>query len=112
MPLYHAEVFMPKLALPKGKINLQYTTHAMNAAKNDRYGTIALPEQLDTSKATVIEVETNQQKQTVKVLYRVQLDAKRDLCLAVLVTGIVKTVWVNQRSDKHKTLQKGKYATR
>lgn len=112
MALYHRDVYLPPtLKLPNGAFCLYYSKHAEDEAKRDRYGPIPLPAYISTNNADVIEVETNNYE-VVKVVYRQRLDEKRDICLAVLIgrKWTVKTVWINERNDTHKTLQVHKYA--
>ena len=112
MPLYHADIYIPShLNLPRGPWALYYTEHAKRAAKSDRYGTITLMPYLLLSKCELIEVETDGEK-VIKLLYRTQYDAKLDVCFAVIPENgffRVKTLWLNQRSDKHRTLNRSKY---
>jgi len=113
MPLYHKDIGLPKVSLPTGQFTLDYSSHAREEAVVDRYGNIKLPRVIDTSKAEVIEVETDTSGKVSKVLYRMQLDERRDICMPVIPRGLklfVKTVWVNLRSDRHKTLDRSKYA--
>ncbi len=113
MKLYHYQVFMPKLKLPVGTMELIYGRHALTSAKNDRYGLIRLPNFLDLTQAKVIEVETDDNKNVVKVVYRTKLDNTRDLCIVVLVdTCFVKTVWINKANDQHRTLDTQRYNKR
>lgn len=112
MKLYHYQVFMPKLNMPTGIIELDYSGHALRESKKDRYGHIKLPQIINTDKnnVTPIEVETEDDGTVNKVVYRLPLDNTRDLCVVVLVaTGRVKTVWVNLKSDQHKTLDARRY---
>lgn len=110
MPLYHTDIFIPTdLKLPKGTIFLNYSRHAKRAAISDRYGHIPLPDAINLSDYKVIEVEVIEDEVT-KVLYRGQLDEERDLCIVLIPSSsFVKTVWVNLRSDTHRTLDTSKY---
>ena len=110
MPLYHKDVYMPTgLKLPTGTMLLEYGGHARREAFEDRYGKIDLPTAIDFSQFEVIEVET-QGKNVTKVLYRGTLDSRRDLCIVIIPKRrFVKTVWVNLKSDKHRTLDTTKY---
>jgi hypothetical protein len=112
---YHYEIGFPQTALAqvkRGKIRLEYTYHAQQEAMSDRYGVIHLPVFLDTHRAKIIEIETDKQDKVIKVLYRAHLDTERDLLLAVIPQGDkgkVKTVWVNKKWDRHRTLDRKKY---
>lgn len=109
--LYHFQVGIPKeLKTRFGVLQLRYTQHALSAANSDRYGAMQLPHTLDTESAKVIEVEADIFGNVVKVLYRVPHCANFNLILAVIpAEGFVKTVWLNQKNDCHKTLDRAKY---
>lgn len=110
--LYHFELGIPKAAqLRFGKMPLNYSGHAQRASQNDRYGTIELPKYLDTNTAQVIEVEMRG-RETLKIVYRVKYNEILDLVLVVIPDrGFVKTVWLNQRNDLHKTLDASRYTS-
>ena len=107
---YHTEVGIPEdVQTQFGQMLLDYSQHALQAAQNDRYGTIDLPRSLDTSKAQVIEVETDG-KRTHKVLYRVPYNNEYDLLMAVDPRRrFVRTVWLNRNDDLHNTLDPSQY---
>lgn len=107
---YHFEVGIPAHLKTKwGVIPLTYSQHAKREARGDRYLPIRLPAKLDTNAAKVIEVETEGDVVT-KVLYRVPYDTEHDLVLAVMPRQrFVRTVWLNRKSDTHKTLKREEY---
>ena len=112
MPLYHFEIGFPK-NLEKnvkkiGKQKLEYGFHAKKAAMNDRYGIIDLPESLDFSKAKLIEAEVINNRLT-KMVLRASYDNRFDLIVVVNTDLTVRTVWLNSRRDKHRTLDRSKY---
>ena len=118
MPVYHVDVFLPKRVrglVPKGVKQITYAKHALDAAKNDRFGEVTkLPNSLDFSQSPLIEVLTSGKKAD-KIVIRTPIDDERDLCLALIPTcdskiWFAKTVWVNLRSDKHSTLRSNEYA--
>lgn len=111
--LYHFQVYMPDLPLKFGKQKLKYSNHAINASRDDRYGDIQLPTFIDTNTAKVIEVEIVQDRFLSKVVYRVSYNETHDLVVVVIPERwFVKTVWLNAKSDKHQTLNRGKYETK
>lgn len=116
--LFHADIYIPPhLKSPCFWGPLKYTMHAQRAARNDRYGLIALPRELDVTKAQLIEVEADdgpggKLTEVVKQVWRTALDEKRDIVLAIAYGGNVKTVWVNLRDDLHKTLDESKYVAK
>lgn len=112
MALYHKEVYWPFKNTPQGVWAVTYSNHAIQAASDDRYGRIPLAPTIDLSSLELFEIETKDNK-IVKIVGRARLDATRDICYAILVANkLVKTVWVNLRSDKHRTLRKEQYVCR
>jgi hypothetical protein len=105
--LYHADIGFPStVKLPATRI------HALQAAQDDRYGTIDLPAVLDTQAAELIEIETDGQGRIVKALYRLPHNDRCDLLMAVLMgRRYVKTVWLNDRNDAHTSLDRLRYTT-
>lgn len=115
--LYHKDIGFPdSIKLPIGRYKLKYSGHARLAAINDRnlnfHSLLKYHEILDTEVAEVIEIETRYGRLS-KILYRLPLTGSDsyDIILAVLPhCWVVKTVWLNHRYDRHKTLRKNKYA--
>lgn len=113
--LYHKDVGFPAgVSFPKGIYPVRYTNHAMQEARGDRYGDVSglLPYYLDMGKAEVIEAEMSG-RLVVKLLVRVQLPGNLDACLALDINARVwaaKTVYVNERTDRHRTLNRSRYA--
>ncbi|PNG50164.1 hypothetical protein WDL1P1_00203 (plasmid) [Variovorax sp. WDL1] len=106
-----------RLAEPCHRGPLRYTRHALNEANSDRYGKVTLLHAFIPEQATLIETEAEdgpdgRNSRVVKQLWRCPMDEYRDLVMALLPGGVVKTVWVNLRSDKHRTLNKARYARR
>lgn len=114
--LYHSEIGIPESVrrqVPSGVYALEYSKHAIEASESERYGKIPLVELIDTTNKNIniIEVEMTNNSIT-KILYRCKLNEKFDLCIAVNpLRWIVKTVWLNCVTDKHKTLNKALYDT-
>lgn len=111
--LFHVEKFMPVSATtPVHRGQLKYSFHAQTASQNDRFGSITLPELFNPEKAKLVEAEMNTARTVVlKQVWRQRLDYQRDLVLVIVAGGLVKTVWINKKSDKHKTLDLSKYAS-
>ncbi|WP_434715727.1 hypothetical protein [Paraburkholderia sp. A3RO-2L] len=107
--LYHFQLSIPKpYRFPCFQGELTYSGHAKHEARSDRYGHIELPVRLEPKCAKLIEVETVDGV-VVKQLWRQPLDATRDIVMAVTNEGMVKTVWVNLRTDKHRSLDASRY---
>lgn len=109
MFLYHVEVGFPAwYRQPTGTIRPNYGHHSRFEAQVDRYGKVQLPETLDLSACKVIEIGVENGR-VAKTLFRTRLDERRDICIVITDTGFVKTVWVNLRTDRHKTLDRSRY---
>ncbi len=114
--LYHAEIGIPFTVSLPPILDLFYSDHAKAAAKNDRLGQIRLRTSLKTDKVKIIEVETcNRTGEPIKVLVRQHHDNYNDVCLAISLRAnadnkfLVKTVWLNDKHDLHRTLDTAKY---
>lgn len=111
--LYHKEIGFPDVELPTGVYELKkYSRHALNAAQDDRYGVAKrLPTHIDMSKAYLFEIEVKD-NQVVKAAVRTHYDDKLDLIVVFLPQtpdNFVKTVWFNEKIDRHRTLQHWRY---
>lgn len=108
--LFHYKLGLPKIINTNfGIMELTYGYHALKESTQDRYGLINLPKSIDTSKAKVIEIEADN-RYAKKVLYRIPYNEKLDLMLAIIpYKKFVKTVWINEKTDNHLTLDKSKY---
>lgn len=111
MPLYHYKLGIPSyLQTRYGVILLNYGKHSLEKAFERAGKTFKVPVRLDTDKAQVIEVESNEKREVVKVVYRIKFNHKEDLCIVVMPwTWKVKTVWLNDVDDKHYTLNEHPY---
>lgn len=109
--LYHFELGFPKhLTIRKvGPLKLKYSRHAQSAAKNDRYGIITLPETVVIEPQDLIEIGMVGEKPT-KIVVRQAYDVLHDIIIVMnTADNLVRTVWLNRRSDLHKTLDVRKY---
>jgi len=109
--LYHKNIFLPNVEIAPLSL-LSYSKHAKESSRNDRYGTIPLPAYVRKD-AELIEVEVENNK-VVKAVYRQPLRSmpNHDICIVVIPNeSFVKTVWINESTDKHTTLNKDKYAS-
>lgn len=113
--LYHSEIALPAgFTAPTHRVEIDYGSHAKQEAMQDRYGSIRLPKSLTLSRMKVIEVGLDHDAKAVtKILFRGDLDETRDLCIVLIPRPgkwKCKTVWVNLKSDQHKTLDRSRYA--
>jgi hypothetical protein len=112
--LYHYLIGFP----PSLKIKEQYTfqltygNHALRAARTDRYGDIELPERVVIPRNYIVEIETANNKDVDKIVFRIPYEYREDLDLCLVVipqSSFCKTVWFNKSTDVHKTLDVKKY---
>lgn len=112
--LFHSELGFPStFRPPTGVRPLQYSHHAKQAATDDRYGNIELPSNLNLDEMKLIEVGV-ENGSVSKFLYRGKMDDTRDICIVVIPKPrgekwFVKTVWINENNDKHRSLDVTKY---
>ena len=87
------------------------SAHALRERDSDRYGKFEIPTAFDPATWTVIEIEVANGALN-KVVARKAIDEKRDIVMVFLpLTKLIKTVWVNESNDLHKTLDKSNYST-
>lgn len=117
--LYHERVYWPEsvtqaLAQMPTTIRLRYTRHARQAAISDRYlPNIVLPDIIRTAAWHPVEAELSQTGRLVKVLLQQPYRYHDDYKLSIVVhpeDGTVRTVWLNRRTDHHRTLDVRRYA--
>jgi hypothetical protein len=112
--LYHSDIFLPDwFTAPTQRVKVDYGHHAKREALIDRYGEIALPAFVNLKRFRVIEVGVINGRVS-KILFRGKLDNERDLCIVLIPSGDkpwkAKTVWINLVTDKHRTLDRSRYA--
>ena len=111
----HSQIGLPKAAenFFGRKYRLTYSHHAKLSCINDRYGIISKPPFVcEITRENIIEVETNAANVIVKIVIRIGYDSRLDIALALLVdydVATVKSCWLNEKNDSHKTLDKSKY---
>lgn len=113
MDLYHADIRLPDgFVLPARTIKLSWTKHAQRSLTNDRYGMIPKFDHIDLSTKRVVEVGLEGRK-VRKVVVRGDLDGINDIIYVLIPNGhqpwVVKTVWINRKTDSHKTLDRSRY---
>lgn len=111
MPLYHKDIGFPKKMRLKPVEGLIPSAHALRERDSDRYGAFEIPTSFDPETWTVIEIEVANGALN-KVVARKPIDDKRDVVMVFLpLTKLIKTLWINESSDTHKTLDKSNYST-
>lgn len=110
--MFHKDVYIPEHArAPIFTGELKYSRHALNVSSgSDSITALTLPVSFDGKGATLVEAELNPTTGEVeKQVWRMPLTEKDDLCFPLLPNGVVKTVWLNARTDTHETLRKTRY---
>lgn len=112
MDLYHTDLGLPAgFRLPNRAVELSYTHHAREAATDDRYGDIPLVPVLNLAHVRTIEVGMEGER-VAKVVVRAELDDDFDIVFVLIPCRgpwRVKTVWLNEANDTHKTLNRSRY---
>ena len=111
--LYHKEIGFPNVKLPEGTYEMKKNSqHALRAAQDDRYGEAkTLPTSIDMAQADLFEIEVEDNK-VIKAAVRTHYDDKLDLIVVFMPEtpdNFVKTVWFNEKNDRHRTLQHWRY---
>lgn len=107
--LYHRDIGFPKdVRFIVGILRLRYSAHALHECDNDRYGAFEPPATIDVGTGEPVEIEV-ECGVVVKAVYRAQFDDELDVVIVVTPDGWVKTAWLNQRNDKHRSLDRSKY---
>ena len=109
--LWHRDVRLPpKFVAPVGKVELEYSDHAIVACGNDKNGEIRQFKTLNLARFDVVEVETRD-GEVIKIVVRGAYNERYDVVLALVPGEVfrVKTVWLNSKFDSHSTLDIGKY---
>lgn len=111
MDLYHVDIRLPEgMKRFTGRAPLAWSRHADRARRDDRYGEIPKYRTITFDNLDVIEIGMEGDK-LVKVLFRGHFSETLDLCIVVMpgLPWLVKTVWLNEKNDTHKTLDRSKY---
>lgn len=107
--LYHKDIYMPEVTLNNQDIEPNYTIHAVEQAENDRYDVIMLPSTINLSHGDLIELEVKSGK-IEKLVIRFDYTIEYDLIMVIIPDSYkVKTVWLNDVMDNHKTLNTNRY---
>ena len=112
--LYHKDIGFPDdINMPRGfspVMSLRYMRHAQEEAQKDIHGQIQLPHRMDVRDGQTIEIAVVN-KTVTKMLIRFDYDKTRDITMVIQPQdGFVRTVWFNEKTDQHKSLNRAKYA--
>lgn len=114
LKIYHKEVGFPLVVSQffGRKYRLSFSSHAKAECRKDRYGLIIPPREITVTKDNLIEVEITNNVLVGKILIRTKFNDTHDISIAFIPdydTGFVKTLWLNETTDIHRTLDKSKY---
>ena len=109
--LYHRDIYLPRVwqDFPSRDFDVIASSHAIHAAEDDN---IHLPNTVNISGHNIIEVESYKDTTEVKIVVRLSYNAGYDLIVVVFfgkAGAMLKTVWLNSKSDLHRTLDESKY---
>ena len=113
--LYHKEIGFPDtIEWELEEFELIFSSHAQREALQDRFvDVITLPDYVDLLTADIIEIETKDNVHVLKYVARISYDKQNDIVIVFIPLpehkGRVKTVWANNKQDKHRTLDRSKY---
>lgn len=110
--IFHKDVYLPDhlIECVPATLYLTWSSHALSARKSDRYGSIKHFDKINVDADTIIEI--SEESGGYKILLRLDYDEKFDISVVILIRGethLVKTVWLNDKQDKHSTLKRHKY---
>jgi predicted FMN-binding regulatory protein PaiB len=107
--LYHKDVYLPQAAL--GAVNpglrLRYGRHAIYAFADEGLKASELPATLLDFQLVEAELDAHG---VTKTVVRIPWNSTNDLVLVVQPDGFVRTVWFNEKTDTHRTLNTSRYA--
>lgn len=112
--LYHKDVYIPEDIKYKlnalSPVQLIYSRHAILAAQDDKYLSqgIKLVKEITFTYKNVIELELTAAG-IVKLVVRLSYNKDLDITYVIGKGGLVRTVWLNLKTDLHKTLDHTKY---
>jgi hypothetical protein len=111
--LWHSSIRLPaNFKAPTQFVELRWTRHADSERTKDRYREIPRFKGLSLKRFRVIEVGTVDGTIS-KIVFRGKLDDTNDVVIVLIPNGArpwtVKTVWVNETNDSHKTLDHSRY---
>lgn len=108
MKRYNVQTGFPfQVELPS-VIPLTVTAHARRASQSDRYGQIVITQTLNTANAQLVEFETDDHGHITKIVLRKSYSPSLDAVYVVVKGGVLVTVWLNEKTDNHVTLQRNR----
>ena len=109
MNLYHKDKRLPHLSFAFTGFTPRYSHHAIEAAYNDKYSQIVLPDYISLDDSEIIEIGI-EGRTIVKVAIRQSYDNYYDVTYVFNPsTGVVITVWLNDKYDNHSTIDLSRY---
>jgi len=100
---YNEQVYMPELNWKDVDYQLRYSPHSKEQMETK--GIDEAPNFINLTQVEIVEMEVARGK-PFKILARQVYDGEFDIVHVILLKSmVVKTVWLNRRSDKHRTLR-------
>lgn len=111
MPLYHSQAHgIPKVDFPVTS-NFKLSKHAVESIARRKINSPFDITILDLSRVRVFEVETSPMGALIKIACRRRYNYFLDICIVYdLVNLTIRTVWLNESTDPHLTLNKTIYS--
>lgn len=110
--LYHKDIGLPpRFRTPDACVTLAWGHHAKRALQDDRYGLMEMFASLNLSDTETVEVEIQGRKVT-KMVQRGEWDTDHDFTIVLIPRPgdwFVKTIWLNKKTDTHRTLDASRY---
>ncbi len=111
---YHKDIGFPEdVRLPPGTsqiIRLQYPHNAHAMQRADERKIERLPRAIDLANINLFEIWVIG-RTVQKIVFRMEYDEKTDIVMSVMVpSGRVATMWLQDKNDHHRTLNRGLYA--
>ena len=100
---YNKAVYLPEMKWKDVDYQLRYSPHSQEQMEVKEIE--SAPNFINLTQVELVEMEVAYGK-PFKVVVRQPYDGEFDIVHVILLKGlIVKTVWLNSRSDKHRTLK-------
>jgi hypothetical protein len=109
--VYNRAVCLPPALVAQfvGRFSINYSKHARHAARDDRYGYIALKQNIEIRPEDIVQIQVEGGR-VKQALVRQSYDENFDICIPVqlefgnFLFGI--TCWLNEKSDQHQRQSK------
>lgn len=108
---YHSLIGFPAhYVRPVGIVNLIHTRHAISRSRVKGF---ELPDKVNLNHGKIIEISMRGQR-LVQIVIRMHYSVTHDIVLVIAFDGpkrLLKTAWLNEKNDEHRTLNHAIYET-